>query len=225
MHVLIRHGTVDDETTDYKGLFLWLEKYTKPRKGLEGPFMGIANRRRIWGVCEQYAALYAPRVAAKARMHVADGEADRIWKGSKNLGVPVVIQPLPRKGLRTVTTQWITDIVQDTHRGGVLEAIWDVNRTLVGLAVTLTGKQRHVFGMDHGPNRTKEQVSLGEGCWIKSLVLHMPDMFLTERLETSIKGITVSCHPHLLLLQIFQVMLIAVKQVPHYQTRGSNPSW
>ncbi|EKG10186.1 F-box domain-containing protein [Macrophomina phaseolina MS6] len=179
-----------DETTDYKGLFLWLEKYTKPRKGLEGPFMGIANRRRIWGVCEQYAALYAPRVAAKARMHVADGEADRIWKGSKNLGVPVVIQPLPRKGLRTVTTQWITDIVQDTHRGGVLEAIWDVNRTLVGLAVTLTGKQRHVFGMDHGPNRTKEQVSLGEGCWIKSLVLHMPDMFLTERLETSIKGIT-----------------------------------
>ncbi|KKY13208.1 putative f-box domain protein [Diplodia seriata] len=62
LHVLMRHGTVDPEETDFKGLFLWLEACTRPRRGLEGPFMGVANRRRVWGVCEQYDALYVRRI-------------------------------------------------------------------------------------------------------------------------------------------------------------------
>lgn len=36
-----------------------------------------------------------------------------------------------------------------------------------------------------------EKVGIEKGSWIKGLLLHMPDMFLTEKLETSIKGITV----------------------------------
>ena len=43
---------------DYKGLFLWLEAVTRPRKGVSGPWMGLANRRRIWGVCGQLADAY-----------------------------------------------------------------------------------------------------------------------------------------------------------------------
>lgn len=43
---------------DYKSLFLWLDKVTTPKYGLEGPFMGVANRRRIWGVCGQLAPAY-----------------------------------------------------------------------------------------------------------------------------------------------------------------------
>lgn len=43
---------------DYKGLFLWLDKVTQPKFGMGGPFMGVANRRRIWGVCGQLVDAY-----------------------------------------------------------------------------------------------------------------------------------------------------------------------
>jgi hypothetical protein len=43
---------------DYKRLFLWLDKVTTPKYGLYAPFMGVANRRRIWGVCGQLAPAY-----------------------------------------------------------------------------------------------------------------------------------------------------------------------
>ncbi|KAK4102319.1 hypothetical protein N658DRAFT_506506 [Parathielavia hyrcaniae] len=45
-------------TLDYKKLYLWLDKVTAPKYGVDGPFLSLANRRRIWGVCEQLAALY-----------------------------------------------------------------------------------------------------------------------------------------------------------------------
>ncbi|KAK0634029.1 hypothetical protein B0T14DRAFT_508253 [Immersiella caudata] len=31
----------------------WAQKVTKPRLAMQGPFLPVANRRRIWGVCEQ----------------------------------------------------------------------------------------------------------------------------------------------------------------------------
>ena len=43
---------------DYKGLFLWLDKITEPKFGMQSPFMGVANRRRIWSVCGLVADAY-----------------------------------------------------------------------------------------------------------------------------------------------------------------------
>jgi len=43
---------------DYKGLFLWLDKVTEPIFAMQGPFMGVANRRRIWNVCGVVADAY-----------------------------------------------------------------------------------------------------------------------------------------------------------------------
>ncbi|KAF3038607.1 hypothetical protein E8E12_000886 [Didymella heteroderae] len=43
---------------DYKGLFLWLDKITEPKLGMQGPFLGVANRRRIWSVCGLVANAY-----------------------------------------------------------------------------------------------------------------------------------------------------------------------
>ncbi|KAI9375090.1 hypothetical protein BJX61DRAFT_495256 [Aspergillus egyptiacus] len=43
---------------DFKGLYLWLDKMTTPRFGIEDMLTGIANRRRIWGVCEKIRDLY-----------------------------------------------------------------------------------------------------------------------------------------------------------------------
>jgi hypothetical protein len=49
---------------DYKALYLWLDKRTKPLYGLTGVFMGVANRRRIWGPCAELADRYHRRLRA-----------------------------------------------------------------------------------------------------------------------------------------------------------------
>ncbi|KAI1206238.1 uncharacterized protein F4807DRAFT_241922 [Annulohypoxylon truncatum] len=41
----------------YRGIYLWAERIW-PRKKLTGPLMNIANRRRIWVVCEVLADNY-----------------------------------------------------------------------------------------------------------------------------------------------------------------------
>lgn len=55
---------------NYKRLFLWLEHITRPRFGMKGPFMGVANRRRIWNVCEEVGVMYF----REARKRYAPGQ-------------------------------------------------------------------------------------------------------------------------------------------------------
>ncbi|UKZ74792.1 hypothetical protein TrVFT333_002462 [Trichoderma virens FT-333] len=43
---------------DYKALYLWFEWMTVPQYGVGTPWMGLANRRRIWGACQELADLY-----------------------------------------------------------------------------------------------------------------------------------------------------------------------
>ncbi|KAL1638910.1 hypothetical protein SLS58_008495 [Diplodia intermedia] len=195
LHVLMRHGTVDPEETDFKGLFLWLEACTRPRRGLEGPFMGVANRRRVWGVCEQYGALYVPRVREKERERAVGKEAREIWRGVVNTGSPVVVWPVPENegDLRTSTTQWVC-AWEEVEGGAVLEVTWDEQRTLMGLMLVVSGERR-LFGSDgggrFGSRLKKETVEIEPGCWIRGLVLHLPDVFDKEKAETSIKGISI----------------------------------
>lgn len=71
-HDFIMEGKIADDT-DFKRVFLWLESSTRPAINMEpGPFMCIANRRRIWYVCWQLEAKYRERIAAKARDQAAD---------------------------------------------------------------------------------------------------------------------------------------------------------
>ncbi|KAL2864696.1 uncharacterized protein BJX67DRAFT_360590 [Aspergillus lucknowensis] len=53
-----------DEALDYKALYMWLNKRTKPMYAMDGPFMGAANRRRIWGACVELAHQYHKRLRA-----------------------------------------------------------------------------------------------------------------------------------------------------------------
>ncbi|KAL4882185.1 hypothetical protein BJY04DRAFT_187338 [Aspergillus karnatakaensis] len=46
---------------NYKQVYLWLNNITAPRFAMEHPtLMGVANRRRIWGVCEELSISYKP---------------------------------------------------------------------------------------------------------------------------------------------------------------------
>ncbi|KAE8353178.1 hypothetical protein BDV28DRAFT_112610 [Aspergillus coremiiformis] len=43
---------------NYKGFYLWLDEITAPRYGKADRFLGVANRRRIWGISEQLIGKY-----------------------------------------------------------------------------------------------------------------------------------------------------------------------
>ncbi|OOF93907.1 hypothetical protein ASPCADRAFT_209130 [Aspergillus carbonarius ITEM 5010] len=44
---------------NYKKMYMWLDKMTAPRYGMDDlKLIGVANRRRIWGVCEELADRY-----------------------------------------------------------------------------------------------------------------------------------------------------------------------
>lgn len=47
---------------DFKRVFLWLFSVTKPEFGMKGPFIGIANRRRIWNAIQPLALLYLDKI-------------------------------------------------------------------------------------------------------------------------------------------------------------------
>jgi hypothetical protein len=48
---------------DFKKLFLWLDAATKPGYGMHGPFVRIANRRRIMHAVEELVPEYREQVA------------------------------------------------------------------------------------------------------------------------------------------------------------------
>ncbi|KAI1418036.1 hypothetical protein F5Y13DRAFT_150420 [Hypoxylon sp. FL1857] len=42
----------------FKGIFLWANKKIWVSNGLKGPLMYVANRRRIWSICEDLGSTY-----------------------------------------------------------------------------------------------------------------------------------------------------------------------
>lgn len=55
---------------DYKSLDFWLDAEITPRYGMTGPFMGLANRRRIWGACQQLASSYFKQMEQRPSLEV-----------------------------------------------------------------------------------------------------------------------------------------------------------
>lgn len=46
-------SAIGDPSFNFARFFLWLEAVTEPKTGMKGPFLGIANRWRIWDTCQQ----------------------------------------------------------------------------------------------------------------------------------------------------------------------------
>ncbi|KAJ6438962.1 beta-Ala-His dipeptidase [Purpureocillium lavendulum] len=51
-------GAAESEDHDYKALCLWFRRMTTPKFGVDAPWTGLANRRRIWDTCRELADLY-----------------------------------------------------------------------------------------------------------------------------------------------------------------------
>ncbi|EHK45934.1 hypothetical protein TRIATDRAFT_299494 [Trichoderma atroviride IMI 206040] len=81
---------IDDESqtfqnADFKSLVRWVDQESTPRQWMRGPFMSIANRRRIWHVCEQLKPVYSGRAA---RFPPTEAEKRRMNLRRAQMGMP-----------------------------------------------------------------------------------------------------------------------------------------
>ncbi|KAJ5273432.1 hypothetical protein N7478_008557 [Penicillium angulare] len=54
----VKSNSNESQEKSLRDLFIWANKISTPRRGIRGPFMSIANRRRVWRVCKQLAGPY-----------------------------------------------------------------------------------------------------------------------------------------------------------------------
>lgn len=177
---------------DYGRLCLWLDRMATPKFGARGPFLGLANRRRIWSVCQKVANQYLHYMINNVREapHIS------IIEQSECQEMPFV--NLPRAGDQLTTTQrslWVYGWGEIEGRQSTVELIWDENGALVGLGVTI-GSARRILGMDDA-NNPKLRKTAGlihpENGWIRGLIIHSKTLILgKDDTTTAISGITVS---------------------------------
>uniref|UniRef100_A0A0C4DI54 F-box domain-containing protein n=1 Tax=Fusarium oxysporum (strain Fo5176) TaxID=660025 RepID=A0A0C4DI54_FUSOF len=58
LHECLRNQSQGLESRDFRKIFLWAETASQPRAGVAKSMFPVANRRRIWKVCEQIESLY-----------------------------------------------------------------------------------------------------------------------------------------------------------------------
>ncbi|OCL02984.1 hypothetical protein AOQ84DRAFT_326619 [Glonium stellatum] len=178
---------------NYKGLYLWLDKMTTPELGMKGRFLGIANRRRIWSVCQQLAGVYFKRVRREP-ISETDEYAKAILVHSVSAQMPMVLHPQLKEGVSTVAKQWIRSWNEIDSEPSIFETFWNNENALVGLSVTFESDTR-VFGRSDidaigGEIIRKQGVRIPADDWITSLVLHIPEMNLLKTASTFVKGVT-----------------------------------
>ncbi|KAH7123327.1 hypothetical protein B0J13DRAFT_566420 [Dactylonectria estremocensis] len=160
-------------TKNMKGLYLWAEQVTIPRKGLTWPYMAIANRRRIWGVCQQISDLYMPKLH---KSHL--GVQPAIHDQASCSYIPIVSSPFsneqdPSNDL--VCAYWVYSW-DEMYTEKTVETFWDDDGCLVGISVAPKG-QRRLFGVDDSQDGVQiRSFDLDSSAWVTEIILHIPQM-------------------------------------------------
>lgn len=228
--LLAQHESLTEaEKPDWKRLYIWAEKTTRPRRWLAGPFMGVANRRHIWGVCEQLRAKYYSRKHPHPEDPIQDFAEKMIQRFSKCSSFVTVSAPETLKIDVSRNTYWLKSWSEIPSRQKVLEVFWDDEDSLAGISLTPNGERRRLVGRDTATEgvRLGHAMSLDEGDWITGLILHIPSLNFGSakkrhhanppkdpngRVHISPKGVTVRNSYSRRLQQRKQRMMLIFKQ-------------
>jgi hypothetical protein len=137
-------GKEELEGLEYKAVYMWLNKATVPRHGMGGPFLALANRRRIWDACEQLASHYHRRLqmrtleAPEPAILQSAVCRHRLWLTDEQ--VPDDFHSLQR-------TLFFYSQEEPKHKPVIYETYWENDGSLIGLGVVVD-KQKRIFGRD-----------------------------------------------------------------------------
>ncbi|KAI5459512.1 hypothetical protein BGZ63DRAFT_254009 [Mariannaea sp. PMI_226] len=178
-----------------KMMYLWLDQMTSPRLYMSGPFMGIANRRRVWYVCEQLADKYIPKLCLNAERLSAAEEMIRSQSVCQNL---LSVCTHRSTNWEVVSTFWVKSWETIFMEETIFETFWDSSGLLVGLGTSSAGGRR-LLGIDETHDQVSRQGEIiPRQDWITGIIIHMSlsDIrSLHEDQDIGIKGITVSYYP------------------------------
>lgn len=196
--VTTRRGFLEGQ--DFRRVLLWAEEASKPRVGISGFLMAVANRRRIWRVCEQIAHRYHAEcpepesrtsyemesIAVASRMHFVGFNGKTVFD--------------------TQQSYWIRNWDEyDAGRPWTLRTFWNSDWDMTGISVSFGDGEPRMFGKrgtEEGAWETSEEMA--PEAWIRGFVFHLrPANSLLEWEDApwnniSVKGITVRC-AHLML--------------------------
>jgi hypothetical protein len=168
-------GKLFPSTFNFKRVYLWLDSVTKHEFGMRGPFMGIANRRRIWNACQGLVPLYQDRVLKDTGERI-DEEAEQIMLGALSLQLPAVMHPPPRAP-RDTSNYWIHSWSEIDLSACTFEVSWDPEGTLCGMLIAFAGDKRQ-FGLGtstQGP-ASVQSVDISHEDWIQEIILYIKDV-------------------------------------------------
>ncbi|RSM06096.1 hypothetical protein CDV31_009272 [Fusarium ambrosium] len=176
---------------DPRKILLWAEEASEPRVGMSGFLMPVANRRRIWGVCEQIERLYDANIPEQGTAC----DMEDIAMGNK-------MHFVGYNGKAVVDTEqsyWIQswdEYSQD--RPWVLHTFWNSDWDMTGISVNFEDEEPRMFGRcgeEEGAWETIKEMP-GER-WIRGFVFHVrPASVLLDWEDTpwnyiSAKGISI----------------------------------
>jgi hypothetical protein len=182
----VLNGSTLPQDFNYKRAFLWLNTITTPKFGIRGPFIGVANRRRIWSVCEELKFFYRNSSPIDVSADLTnDEEAKDIMTRAASLQMSLVAHPKPRNLGKTVSTQWIKSWADVDSRSCVFETYWRSTgpeqgdsspeaEVLIGMGV--------IFGLNDRRFNCPKDLSITWSCktamidandWIKEIILHV----------------------------------------------------
>lgn len=176
-----------DVEIDFRKFYYFLESQTRFHFAKRGPFMQIANRRRIWSACNELATTYLEDRYPKPIV-ITDEERSTLYSSSTTRSTVLLRCPNKDDGkeLPETRSQFIYSLNEIKERRKKVESYWCNNHFLIGLSVTIDGERR-LFGSDDGPNLSgasvsKESVVLERGEWFDKLCVGIvpPDLLNLE---------------------------------------------
>ncbi|KAF5581068.1 hypothetical protein FPANT_9072 [Fusarium pseudoanthophilum] len=190
LHEYLKEQSQSLESRDFGKIFLWADAASKPRPGVTRTMLPVANRRRIWNVCEQIGEVCSQEPQRKA---VTGGYlASRVRKSERQ-----VLGETGEPGLYFRSAHFLRDWTE-LLRPWTLELFWNSEGDLSGIAVTFEQDQK-IFG--HKPQESGSCQTTGSfagGVWIKGFVFHIYASSALRSRQTcswnysSCKGVTVN---------------------------------
>ncbi|KAJ4312812.1 hypothetical protein N0V84_009750 [Fusarium piperis] len=178
---------------DFRKILLWAEEASKPRVGISGFLMAVANRRRIWRVCEQIARRY------HAECPDPNSETSCEMKSIAVANKMHFVGFNDKAVFDTQQSYWIrTWDEYDAGRPWTLKTFWNSDWDMTGISVSFGGEEPRMFGKrgtEEGAWETSKEVA--PETWLRGFVFHLRPANSLLKWEDapwnniSVKGITI----------------------------------